>query len=206
MGHEEKAATSACESLSKLMISAQDGDRVAYARLLRYCEPIIRRVARRTGVRDWQLDDAVQATLITLHHARATYDPARAFEAWLVVIARRRSKDLLRRDSRASHQQSAAWSGRTLAAWRRRLKKVQLPADAAIAAGLAGAGVIRTMSYQVADHVRDDLLQLLLEEFEPAPRPVYMVYDKQNRLPLKLRAFVDFVVPRLRDRLTVAAI
>jgi DNA-binding transcriptional LysR family regulator len=78
--------------------------------------------------------------------------------------------------------------------------------DAAIDAGLAGAGVIRTLSYQVADHVRDDLLQLLLEEFEPTPRPVHLVYGKRNRLPLKLRAFVDFVVPRLRDRLTVAAI
>jgi DNA-binding transcriptional LysR family regulator len=54
--------------------------------------------------------------------------------------------------------------------------------------------------------VRDDLLQLLLEAYEPTPRPVHLVYDKQNRLPLKLRAFVDFVVPRLRDRVTAAAL
>jgi DNA-binding transcriptional LysR family regulator len=78
--------------------------------------------------------------------------------------------------------------------------------DAAVDAGLAGAGVVRTMSYQVADYVRDGLLQLLLEAYEPSPRPVHLVYDKQNRLPLKLRAFVDFVVPRLRDRLTAAAL
>ena len=78
--------------------------------------------------------------------------------------------------------------------------------DAAIDAGLAGAGIIRTMSYQVADYVRDDLLLLLLEAYEPIPRPVHLVYDKQNRLPLKLRAFVDFAVPRLRDRLTAAAL
>jgi DNA-binding transcriptional LysR family regulator len=78
--------------------------------------------------------------------------------------------------------------------------------DAAIAAGLAGAGVVRANSYQVADYVRDDLLQLLLEAFEPTPRPVHLVYARQNRLPLKLRAFVDFVVPRLRDRLTAAAL
>ena len=78
--------------------------------------------------------------------------------------------------------------------------------DAAIDAGLAGAGVIRTMSYQVADYVRDDLLQLLLEAYEPTPGPVHLVYDQQNRLPLKLRAFVDFVVPRLRNRLTAAAL
>lgn len=78
--------------------------------------------------------------------------------------------------------------------------------DAAIDAGVAGAGVIRTVSYQIADYVRRDLLTLLLEAYEPAPRPVHLVYDKQNRLPLKLRAFVDFVVPRLRDRLTAAAL
>ena len=78
--------------------------------------------------------------------------------------------------------------------------------DAAIDAGLAGAGVVRSVSYQVADYVREDLLQLLLEAYEPVPRPVHLVYDKQNRLPLKLRAFVDFVVPRLRDRLTAVAL
>ena len=78
--------------------------------------------------------------------------------------------------------------------------------DAAIDAGLAGAGVVRTNSYQVAAYVRDDLLQLLLEAYEPTPRPVHLVYAKQSRLPLKLRTFVDYVVPRLRDRLTAAAI
>ena len=77
---------------------------------------------------------------------------------------------------------------------------------AAIDAGLAGAGVVRANSYQVADYVRGDLLRLLLETYEPAPRPVHLVYDKQKRLPLKLRAFVDFVVPRLRDRLTAVAL
>ncbi|MGA8093159.1 MAG: LysR family transcriptional regulator [Steroidobacteraceae bacterium] len=78
--------------------------------------------------------------------------------------------------------------------------------DAAIDAGLAGAGVVRSTSYQVAGYVRDDLLRLLLEAYEPTPRPVHLVYYTQNRLPLKLRAFVDFVVPRLRDRLTAVAL
>lgn len=73
--------------------------------------------------------------------------------------------------------------------------------DAAIDAGLAGAGIIRAMSYQVADFVREERLQLVLEPFEPTPRPVHLVYDKQNRVPIKLRAFIDFVVPRLHDRL-----
>ena len=41
--------------------------------------------------------------------------------------------------------------------------------DAAIYAGLAGAGAIRSLSCQVGDHVRNSRLRLLLEEFEPRP-------------------------------------
>ena len=73
--------------------------------------------------------------------------------------------------------------------------------EAAIDAGLAGSGLIRTMSYQIAEYVRRGDLQIVLSEFEPPVRPVHLVYDKKNRLPLKLRAFIDFVVPRLRDLL-----
>ncbi len=76
--------------------------------------------------------------------------------------------------------------------------------DAAIDAGLAGAGLVRAMSYQVVGHVHDGRLAVVLEAFEPPPRPVHLVYDGRNRLPLKLRAFVDFVVPRLRERLEAA--
>jgi DNA-binding transcriptional LysR family regulator len=78
--------------------------------------------------------------------------------------------------------------------------------DAAIDAGLAGTGILRAMSYQVADFVRGRLLEVLLEPFEPAPRPIHLIYDRQNRLPLKVGAFVEFVVPRLRDRVTAASL
>jgi len=73
--------------------------------------------------------------------------------------------------------------------------------DAAIDAALSGAGLIRAMSYQVVDFVRSNRLTIVLDSFEPSPRPVHLLYDKRNRLPLKVRAFVDFVVPRLRERL-----
>jgi DNA-binding transcriptional LysR family regulator len=76
--------------------------------------------------------------------------------------------------------------------------------DAAIDAALSGAGLVRAVSYQIADYVRAGRLAVVLEEFEPQLRPVHLVYDSQNRLPLKLRAFVDFVVPRMRERLTNA--
>jgi len=78
--------------------------------------------------------------------------------------------------------------------------------DAAIDAGLGGFGLIRANSYQVVDHVRGDRLAAVLEAFEPSPPPVHLVYDKQSRLPLKLRAFIDFMTPRLRERLIQAAL
>jgi DNA-binding transcriptional LysR family regulator len=76
--------------------------------------------------------------------------------------------------------------------------------DAGIDAALSGCGLLRTLSYQLVNHVRNKRLMIVLDQFEPPARPVHLVYDRQNRLPLKLRAFVDFVVPRLRDRLTKA--
>ncbi|HEX2940885.1 MAG TPA: LysR family transcriptional regulator [Rhodopila sp.] len=78
--------------------------------------------------------------------------------------------------------------------------------DAGIEAALLGAGLVRAVSYQVVEHVRAGRLQVVLDEFAPPPRPVHLVYDKRNRLPLKLRAFVDFVTPRLRERLEHAGL
>jgi len=78
--------------------------------------------------------------------------------------------------------------------------------DAAIDAALGGAGLARAVSYQIVEHVRAGRLKVVLAGFEPAPRPVHLVYAQQSRLPLKLRAFVDFAVPRLREQLKQAAL
>lgn len=78
--------------------------------------------------------------------------------------------------------------------------------EAAIDAGLAGAGLVRALSYQVADAVRGGGLAIVLADFEPPPRPVHLVYDQRGRLPLKLRAFIDFAAPRLRERIAAAAL
>ncbi len=91
--------------LAGLMSAAQDGDKQAYAALLRDCEPFIRRVGRRAGVTDDRLDDVVQETLLTLHNARQTYDPSRSFLAWLRVIAHRRAIDSLRKHGRCERRE-----------------------------------------------------------------------------------------------------
>lgn len=78
--------------------------------------------------------------------------------------------------------------------------------EGAIDAGLAGAGLVRTMSYQVSDYIRDLRLRAVLEAYEPNPLPVQLVYRQQSRLPLKLRSFLDFALPRLRARLEAVAV
>lgn len=74
-------------------------------------------------------------------------------------------------------------------------------ADAAIAAAVAGAGITRVLSYQVAAAVAAGSLRLLLQEFEPEPLPVHLVHAGQAQLRLKLRVFLDFAAPRLKGSL-----
>ncbi len=74
-------------------------------------------------------------------------------------------------------------------------------ADAAISAAIAGAGITRVLSYQVAAAVAAGSLRLVLQEFEPEPLPVHLVYAAQAQLRLKLRAFLDFAAPRLKASL-----
>lgn len=77
-------------------------------------------------------------------------------------------------------------------------------AEAAIDAAVAGLGVTCVLSYQVESALRAGDLQRILEAFEPAPLPVSFLYASQGRLPLKLRALLDFATPRLRARLQKA--
>jgi DNA-binding transcriptional LysR family regulator len=74
-------------------------------------------------------------------------------------------------------------------------------AEAAVDAAIAGAGLTRVLSYQAEAAVRAGTLAIVLEPFEPAALPVHLVFNRQQVLPLKLRAFLDFATPRLRSRL-----
>ena len=76
-------------------------------------------------------------------------------------------------------------------------------AEAAIDAATAGFGVTRVLSYQVAERLRLGQLSLALTNHASDPIPVSLVYSGQGILPLKLRAFLDFVAPRLRQDLSV---
>jgi len=71
-------------------------------------------------------------------------------------------------------------------------------AEAAIDAAIAGAGLTRVLSYQIRNALRAGLLAVTLQDFEPAPWPISLVHAGGRLLPLKLRAFLDFAVPRLK--------
>ena len=78
-------------------------------------------------------------------------------------------------------------------------------AEAAIDAAIAGVGITRVLSYQIANAIQAGALVVALQEFEPAPWPVSLVYTGGRLLPLKLRAFLDFAAPRLKARLLQGA-
>ncbi len=83
-----------------------------------------------------------------------------------------------------------------------RPKLIVNTAEAAIDAAIEGVGLTRVLSYQIEHAIRAGALATILKRFEPAPAPISLVYPSQRRLPLKLRAFLDFAAPRLRARLT----
>jgi RNA polymerase sigma-70 factor (ECF subfamily) len=88
--------------LSSLMRKAQDGDQAAYASLLREVLPILKRVvqARLGFLPVMDREDLVQEILMSVHAARATYDPTRPFKPWLMTITHNRMVDQARRNSR----------------------------------------------------------------------------------------------------------
>jgi len=73
--------------------------------------------------------------------------------------------------------------------------------ESACDAARAGIGIATAFSYQVADLVRSGELVPLLQEFMPPARPVSFVYSPNRFMPVKLRAFLDFALPRVKVRL-----
>ncbi|RCU06488.1 hypothetical protein DVA78_18930, partial [Acinetobacter baumannii] len=64
-----------------------------------------------------------------------------------------------------------------------------------------GVGVARLLHYQALDGLRHGELRLLLENVEPDPAPVHLLYTARDLAPLKLRKFIDFAAPALRQAL-----
>jgi DNA-binding transcriptional LysR family regulator len=71
-------------------------------------------------------------------------------------------------------------------------------ADVAVAAAVAGHGLTRVLSYQMATDHRAGRLRTVLEEFEPPPIPIHVVHQEGRRATARVRALVDLVAAGLR--------
>ena len=72
----------------------------------------------------------------------------------------------------------------------------------AVASAVSGLGVTRLFSYQVAEQVQRGELEIVLAMCEDPPMPVHVITPHGRLSVPKVRAFMDFAVPRLRSQFT----
>ncbi|MBO9516171.1 MAG: LysR family transcriptional regulator [Variovorax sp.] len=63
----------------------------------------------------------------------------------------------------------------------------------AVEACAAGMGFGKFFSYQVLPHVAQQRLAIVLEDFEPPPRPVSVIYPHARLVPGRTRAFIEWM-------------
>jgi DNA-binding transcriptional LysR family regulator len=69
----------------------------------------------------------------------------------------------------------------------------------AVAACAAGAGFGSFLSYQVAPFLKTKQLRTVLEDFEPPPQPINIVYPHARLLPMRTRVFIEWMKTELRE-------
>jgi DNA-binding transcriptional LysR family regulator len=74
--------------------------------------------------------------------------------------------------------------------------------DAAAEAAVRGLGFVYLLDYHVAEAVKAGKLSVVLQQFEMERIPVNLLHVTRGQMPLKLRRFIDFAVPRLRRALS----
>jgi DNA-binding transcriptional LysR family regulator len=62
-----------------------------------------------------------------------------------------------------------------------------------------GLGIVFEPAFIVGPEVRAGRLVPLLQDFEPAPMPIYAVYPSRKHLSAKVRLFVDFLLETFAD-------
>jgi DNA-binding transcriptional LysR family regulator len=73
-------------------------------------------------------------------------------------------------------------------------------AEAAVDAACAGFGITRVFGYQAAEDIARGMLRRLLKTYEGGELPIHLLYPGGRYPPPKLRAFLDFTMPLLRQR------
>ncbi|MGH6781557.1 MAG: LysR family transcriptional regulator [Sphingomonadaceae bacterium] len=70
--------------------------------------------------------------------------------------------------------------------------------ETAVRAAVAGSGLTRLLSYQVAPALVTGELQTVLSAFEEEPLPIHILHPSGGHAPAKVRRFIDFAADRLR--------
>jgi DNA-binding transcriptional LysR family regulator len=87
-------------------------------------------------------------------------------------------------------------------------KPISIPVDgpftcnqaaAAVSACVEGLGAGRFLSYQVEALVAEKKLEIVLEEFEPAPIPIHVVFAHVRLMTPRVRVFVDWMKEALAN-------
>jgi RNA polymerase sigma-70 factor, ECF subfamily len=90
------AMTEPATNLETLMRQSLQGDKQAYAELLRETARMLRPYLSQRLSFDSEVEDVLQEILISVHKARHTYDGERPYKPWVYAIARFRLQDYLR--------------------------------------------------------------------------------------------------------------
>ncbi|QEY16347.1 LysR family transcriptional regulator [Cellvibrio sp. KY-GH-1] len=70
--------------------------------------------------------------------------------------------------------------------------------DAAIDSAVAGFGIARQMSYQIAKQLERGELKIILSDYELSPSPIHILHREGRHASAKIRCFVDLMVEQLR--------
>lgn len=71
--------------------------------------------------------------------------------------------------------------------------------EAVLAAVLAGLGISRVPGWMVQNEMERGKVRLVLREWHPKPRPIYIVYPSRRFLAPRTRAVIDFLVEEFRN-------
>jgi DNA-binding transcriptional LysR family regulator len=75
--------------------------------------------------------------------------------------------------------------------------------EGVVDAAIQNGGLAQLYSYQIASHISSGALQAVIDDYEADSLPVNFVYPQGRFAPQKVRAFIDFAVPRLRKSLEI---
>jgi DNA-binding transcriptional LysR family regulator len=74
--------------------------------------------------------------------------------------------------------------------------------DAAVSAASDGVGMTLVFEHDADEALRSGQLKVLLPQFEVEPVPVHLVHVSRSLMAIKLRHFIDFAAPKLRESLS----